>query len=99
VSAAPVHCYCYYRIEPEHARAARDAVALIFRALEDRLGILGRLFQGEREPLLWMEVYEAVRDAERFEAVLAELCASQRFQTLLVPGSERRIERFVAVAE
>jgi len=47
--------------------------------------------------LLWMEVYEPLREGERFEAALAELCASQRFHTFLAPGSERRIERFVAM--
>jgi len=99
VSAAPVHYYCYYRIEPAQAHAAREAVTLMFRALENRLGTLGRLFQGEREPALWMEVYESVRDPERFEATLTELCASHRFHALLAPGSERRIERFVALAE
>jgi Domain of unknown function (DUF4936) len=99
VIATPVHYYCYYRIDPAQAHAARAAVAFMFRALEDRLGILGRLFQGEREPLLWMEVYEPLRNEKRFEAALAELCASQRFHTFLAPGSERRIERFVAMAE
>ena len=63
--ATPVHYYCYYRIDPAQAPAARAAVTLMFRALEDRLGILGRLFQGERDPLLWMEVYEPLREGER----------------------------------
>ena len=97
--ATPVHYYCYYRIDLAQAHAARAAVALMFRTLEDRLGILGRLFQGEREPLLWMEVYEPLRDGKRFEAALAELCAWQRFHTFLAPGSERRIERFVAITQ
>ena len=98
MTAQPVHYYCYYRVEPAHAHAAREAVGLMFRALEERVGILGRLLQGEREPWLWMEVYEPVRDPERFDAELIELCATHRFHTLLAPGSERRIERFVAMA-
>jgi len=98
VTAALVHCYCYYRIAPEHAAAAREAVTLAFRILEERLGMVGRLLQSEREPLLWMEVYENVRDPERLEATLADLLAEYRFSACLAPGSERRMERFVAPA-
>ena len=91
-----VHCYCYYSISPLHAGAAREAVGLAFRVLEERFGIVGRLLQGEREPSLWMEVYENVRDPDRLEAILADLLAEQRFSACLAPGSERRMERFVA---
>jgi uncharacterized protein DUF4936 len=91
-----VHCYCYYRIAPERAAAAREAVSLSFRVLEERLGMIGRLLQGEDEPGLWMEVYENVRDPERLEATLADLLAEHRFFECLAPGSERRMERFVA---
>ena len=93
-----VHCYCYYRIAPPHADIARDAVGLAFRALEERLGIVGRLLHGEYDPSLWMEVYENVRDADRLEATLADLLAEHRFSACLAPGSERRMERFVAAA-
>ena len=96
MTAPLVHCYCYYRIAPLHAGAGREAVALAFQVLEERLGIVGRLLQGEREPSLWMEVYENVRDPERLEATLADLLAEHRFSEYLAPGSERRMERFVA---
>jgi hypothetical protein len=91
-----VHCYCYYRVAPERAAAAREAVSAAFRVLEERLGIVGRLLQGEREPALWMEVYENVRDPDRLEATLADLLAEHRFPACLAPGSERHMERFVA---
>jgi hypothetical protein len=94
--ASPIHCYVYYRIAAPHAAAARGVIEAVLRALEDRLGILGRLLQGVDEPLLWMEVYEDVRDLERFEATLEDLLAARRFAAFLVPGSERRVERFVA---
>ena len=93
-----VHCYCYYRIAPLHADAARQAVTLAFRVLEERLGIVARLLQGELEPSLWMEVYENVRDPDRLEATLADMFAEHRFSACLAPGSERRMERFVAPA-
>lgn len=98
MTAAPVNLYCYYRVSPEHARAAREAVARTFRAVEERFGIVGHLYQGEREALLWMEVYEQARDADRLATMLFELFASSGFTAFLAPGSQRRVERFVAAA-
>jgi hypothetical protein len=43
-----------------------------------------------------MEVYEPVREPDRLETLLSELCASHAFVSFLAPGSTRRIERFVA---
>lgn len=91
-----VHCYCYYRIVPARAAAAREAVTKAFRVLEERLGMTGRLLQAESDPALWMEVYENVRDPERLEATLTDLLAEHRFSECLEPGSERHMERFIA---
>ena len=92
------HCYIYYRVAKPHAAAARAAIVAVLHTLEERAGIVGRLFEGKDEPLLWMEVYENVRDTERFEAMLDDLLAARRFAAFLAPGSERRVERFVAQA-
>ena len=94
--ASPVHYYIYYRIAAPHAAAARGVIEAVLRALEDRAGIVGRLLQGVEDALLWMEVYENVGDPQRFEATLEDLLAARRFAAFLAPGSERRIERFVA---
>jgi hypothetical protein len=94
--ASPIHCYVYYRIAAPHAVAARSVIEAVLRALEDRVGIVGRLLQAVDEPLLWMEVYENVRDPVCFEATLEDLLTARRFTAFLAPGSERRIERFVA---
>ena len=94
--ASPIHYYVYYRIAAPHTAAARGVIEAVLRALEDRAGIVGRLLQGVDEPLLWMEVYENVRDPERFEATLEDLLAARHFAAFLAPGSERRVERFVA---
>jgi hypothetical protein len=96
VTTALVHCYCYYRVAPAKAATGRKALVRVFGAIEQRLGIVGRLLAREHEPLLWMEVYENVRDADRFETLLAEQLESQCFSACLAPGSERRMERFVA---
>jgi len=96
VTGTSAHLYCYYRVEPAQAPAARGAVADLFRAAEERFGVATRLLRGEREPWLWMEVYENARDAERLETMLAELCAARDFAAFLAPGERRRNERFVA---
>jgi len=93
---APVEIYCYYRIAPEQACRAREAVARTFRAVEARFGVIGRLYQGEREPGLWMEVYQGVREPDRLEAMLAEEASASGFPGFLAAGSQRRVERFVA---
>lgn len=90
------HCYIYYRVAAPHAAAARAAILATMDTLAERAGIIGRLFAGESEPLLWMEVYENVRDTERFEEMLNDLLAAKRFSAFLAPSSERRVERFVA---
>jgi len=94
--ASPVHYYIYYRVAAPHAAAARGVIEAVLRAREDRAGVVGRLLQGMEDALLWMEVYENVGDPQRFEATLEDLLAARRFAAFLAPGSERRIERFVA---
>ncbi len=96
MTAAPAYVYCYYRVAPAKAAAARRVVALLFRAVEERFGVVARLFQGEREPWLWMEVYEHVGEPDRLEAVLSELCVAHGFDACLDRGAQRRVERFVA---
>jgi hypothetical protein len=82
---SPVHYYVYYRIAAPHAAAARAVIEAVLRALEDRAGIVGRLLQRVDEPLLWMEVYENVRNPERFEATLGDLLRARRFTAFLAP--------------
>ena len=96
MTAAPVHFYCYYRVDPARAAAARATVAGMLRDIEQRFGVVGRLLRGEKDPALWMEVYEQVREPDRFETLLGELCASSGLISFLAPGATRRVERFVA---
>ncbi len=94
-SAAPVSYYVYYRVAAAHAEAARHAVAAMLRRLEQRTAVSGRLLRRQDEPLLWMEVYEGVRDTEAFDAVLAELLDASKLAALLAPGATRKTERFI----
>jgi Domain of unknown function (DUF4936) len=96
VSSDPVSYYIYYRVSPLQATAARKAVATMLSALEQRTAVIGRLLWRQDEPLLWMEVYEGVREPAAFEAIVAELFATSGLAAFLETGSERKTERFVA---
>ena len=96
MTTAPVHCYVYYRVDPVHAAAARRTIAAVLASIEQRAGVTGHLLQRQDDPMLWMEVYENVRDTARFEVMLADLLDTHRFSQFLAPGSARKIERFGA---
>ena len=96
MNATSVSLYVYYRIIPDRAAQAQRAIAAVLRAVEQQTGVVGRLSRRQDDPSMWMEVYESVRDAARFEATLDHLIEAQRFATFLAPGSKRTTERFVA---
>ena len=96
VSTDPVSYYVYYRVASAHASTARRAVAAMLTTLEQRTAVSGRLQQRQGEPLLWMEVYESVRDPGAFEALLADLLEANGFASFLAPGASRQTERFVS---
>lgn len=98
MSAVAVNCYVYYRVDPARAADARRTIAEVLAKIEQRAGVTGRLLQRQGEPMLWMEVYENVREPERFEMMLTDLLDTHRFAQFLAPGSTRRTERFVATA-
>ena len=93
-----VSCYVYYRVAPGQAAKARETITAALATLERRHGVIGRLLQGADEPLLWMEIYENLREHEKVLADLEALLAERRFDALLAPGSVRRTERFIAQA-
>jgi hypothetical protein len=91
--------YIYYRLHPQTLAAAREQVAALLRAVEARCGVPGRVLRKRDEPALWMEIYDGVRDAAGFEVAMLEEVARLGFESLLAPGSARRIERFVSLPE
>ena len=98
MSAATIYYYVYYRVAVEHAAAAQRAITAVLTLLERRVGVAGHLLRRQDEPLLWMEVYDCVRDPAAFEAALAQLLDERGFAAFLAPGSTRKVERFVAAA-
>jgi hypothetical protein len=66
----------------------RAGVERLFAALERECGVRGRWMHRRDDPATYMEVYEDVKDAARFEAVLEREGAKL--------GLKRRTELFVS---
>jgi len=79
--------YVYYKVAPQRAEALRAQVEGLFALVEKRTGVRGRWMRRRDDPSTYMEVYEGVRDASAFEALLEKEGAAL--------GVERRTERFV----
>lgn len=88
--------YIYYRVAPAHAESCELRVLELFSALKQSTAIAGRLLKKRSEPLLWMEVYENVRDDAKFELELAQAAIHLKLAECLEEGSSRRLECFEA---
>lgn len=86
--------YIYYRVEPARAEELEARVRALQTALCAETGVHGRLLRKRGEPLLWMEVYEGVANAEAFERALDRLAREHGVADALQPGSQRRTECF-----
>ena len=61
--------YIWYRVAGDTV-AARTAVDALLRDVFANAGVAGRVLVRRDDPRTWMEVYENVADAARFEDVL-----------------------------
>jgi hypothetical protein len=89
--------YVYYKVDPGRLRDLRDVIAQLFAAVRREGGIQGRWQRRRDDPTTYMEVYPDVHDVSRLEALLVRECERLRIDRYLAPGSERRVELFVAV--
>ncbi len=85
--------YIYYRVAAVSAEACELKVLELFSAVKQSTTIAGRLLKKRSEPLLWMEVYENVRDDAKFELELAHLVTQLKLTGGLQEGT-RRLECF-----
>ncbi len=85
--------YIYYRVAPDHAQTCETRVFELFSTLKQSTSIAGRLLKKRSEPLLWMEVYENVRDDAKFELELGQAVAQLKIGECLQEGG-RRLECF-----
>ena len=64
--------FIYYRVAPEHAQNCEVRVLQLFGVVKQTTTVAGRLLKKRTEPLLWMEIYENVRDDAKFELELEQ---------------------------
>lgn len=88
--------YIYYRVDAARTGPCAVAVEFLLDAVKRETGVAGRVLKKRNEPLLWMEIYENVTDAEAFEWALAEAAAASGISNLLQDGSSRHTECFSA---
>lgn len=88
--------YIYYRVAAARAEDCELRVLELFSAVKQSTTIAGRLLKKRSEPLLWMEVYENVRDDAKFELELQQAAAQLKLSECLQDGGGRRIECFEA---
>jgi len=81
------HYYVYYKVPPERVAELRGMVERLFQEIERQCGVRGRWMRRRDDPTTYMEVYEEVKDATAFEALLEREGAKL--------GVARKLERFV----
>ena len=88
--------YIYYKVNSASAQACEARVLQLISAVKQSTGIAGRLLKKRSEPLLWMEVYDNVRDDAKFELELEQTTGQLKIAECLQEGSTRRAECFEA---
>ena len=88
--------YIYYRVASDRAATCEAGVLELFSTMKQATNIAGRLLRKRSDPLLWMEVYENVRDDARFELELEQAVAQLKLTDYLHADSARRAECFEA---
>lgn len=84
--------YVYYKVEPNRLAALRALVADLIGEIERQTGVRGRWMRRRDDPSTYMEVYEGVKDAKAFEALLESEGA--KLGRILAGG--RKLECFIA---
>jgi len=90
----PLNYYIYYRVAPADAARARAVIDAVQLALRQETGIQGRLLRRDDDASTWMEIYEGVADALRFDSALERLLAQHGFDGCLASDARRHTERF-----
>jgi len=87
-------CYVYYRIDAAREAEARRALDAMLSALRAATGITGHVFSKTQEPLLWMEVYPAIADADALVDLLDQLAGTHGLTACLAENQRRHVEQF-----
>ena len=62
--------YVYYKVPADRTAALRALVSDLFTKIENQTGVRGIWMRRRDDPSTYMEVYEGVKDAKAFEALL-----------------------------
>jgi hypothetical protein len=93
VSAASY--FVYYKIRAARLEELRRLVEKLFAAVERETGVRGRWMHRRDDPGTYMEVYENVREAARFETLLEQQVSRLGISRCLAVDAARRTEIFV----
>ncbi len=88
-------CYIYYRIAAEREEPARHALIGMLAELEASTQIAGRVYRKAQEPLLWMEVYSGIPDADALVDLLTGLAERHGLTRCLADNQRRHAEYFL----
>ncbi|MEP7083474.1 MAG: DUF4936 family protein [Betaproteobacteria bacterium] len=88
-------CYIYYRIDSERERPARDALKRMLAELQTSTQLVGHAYSKIHEPLLWMEVYPGIPDAEALVDLLTGLAERHGLTACLADNQRRHAEFFI----
>jgi hypothetical protein len=86
--------YIYYRVAPDRVQTCEARVLELFSAVRQATNVSGRLLRKRSEPLLWMEVYDNVRDDAKFELEVEQAAAQLKLAECLSEAGARRTECF-----
>lgn len=84
--------YVYYRLDPRHVDEAETPIRALMAHLACRCAVTARLLKKRGEPLLWMESYEGVADADAFSLELVR--AVDEYDVSVFIDGERHLECF-----
>lgn len=86
--------YVYYRVDARHEAAAELPIRAIMARMACRTGVTAQLLKKRDEPLLWMESYVGIADADSFLRGLS--IVADEYDVEIFLNGERHIECFCA---
>lgn len=84
--------YVYYRLDPRHAEEAETPIRAMMARVCCQCAVTAQLLKKRDEPLLWMESYIGVADAESFLRELSSVAGEYDVGIFL--DGERHVECF-----
>lgn len=84
--------YVYYRLDPRHADEAETLIRALMARVACRAGVMAQLLKKRGEPLLWMETYTGIAQADSFLHELANV--ADEYDIGMFLAGERHVECF-----